>query len=78
MAAHGVTPIEQVGDDEILDVDTSAAILRWMESDLVPDGVGVDAWELWVEAGCKGALVANALPITSVMLGRWARSGSLR
>jgi hypothetical protein len=78
MAARGAARIDEVGDDEILDVDTSAAILHWMETALVPDGIRAGEWEQWVDAGCRESLYARGLPVTPLMLGRWARSGSLR
>jgi hypothetical protein len=78
MIAQGAERIDDVSDDEILDADTSAAILRWMETALVPDGIRPDDWERWVDSGCQASLQADGLPVTPVMLGQWARSGSLR
>lgn len=70
--------IDGVGDEEILDADTSAAILHWMETALVPDGIGADEWEHWMDSGCRGRLESQGSQVTSAMLGCWARSGVLR
>ena len=61
----------------MLDVDTSAAILRWMETALVPDGIELDRWERWLDDGCRGRIEADGVPVTPAMLGRWARTGAL-
>jgi hypothetical protein len=62
----------------MLDVDTSAAILRWMETSIVPDGIDSQVWEQWTEDGCMGRIEADGVPVTAPMLGRWARTGALR
>ncbi len=66
------------GDDEILDADTSAAILRWMETGIVPDGIDAKRWENWVDSGCKESIEVDGQRITPAMLGHWAQTGSLR
>ena len=70
--------LDGVSAEEILDVDTSAAILRWMDTAAVPDGIPLDVWETWADDGCRGVLHASGVPVTPSMLGHWARSGSLR
>ncbi len=45
MSAQGAVRDDDLGDDEMLDVETSAAILRWMETALVPDGSNDDQSE---------------------------------
>ena len=78
MSAQAAVRFDEVTDDEMLDADTSAAILRWMETALVPDGVDADEWERWTLNGCKGRLQASGALITSAVLGSWARSGIVR
>lgn len=68
---------QELDDNELLDVDTSAAILHWMETGTVPSGIDATRWESWVDSGCKGSLDADGVPVTPAMLGRWARTGSL-
>jgi len=70
--------VSEPGDGEMLDVQTSAALLRWMETALVPDGIDPDLWRQWAEDGCRGQIEADGVPVTPDMLGRWARSGTLR
>ena len=62
------------GDNEILDEQTSAAILVWMETSLLPDGLTLEVWERWIEGGCRGGLEAEGRQLTPEQLGRWARS----
>jgi hypothetical protein len=78
MIAQGAERIDDVSDDQILDADTSAAILRWMETAIVPGGIRPDDWESWIDGGCRARLHADGLPVTPAMLGQWARSGTLR
>jgi hypothetical protein len=59
MSAQPAVRVDDLRDDEMLDVETSAAILRWMETALVPDGVDPNAWERWLDAGCKGRIEAR-------------------
>lgn len=77
MDAARAARANDVSDDEILDVNTSAAILRWMETGVLPDGIPADEWERWIEAGCRRELHARGVPLTAAMLGHWARSGTL-
>jgi hypothetical protein len=70
--------LNDAGENEVLDVDTSAAILRWMDNGLCPPGIPSYEWESWVDTGCTGRLEADGLAVTPSMLGRWARSGFLR
>ncbi len=69
---------DELGDDEMLDVDTSAAIIRWMETALVPEGIDSQRWEQWTDDGCTARIEADGVPVTPLMLGRWARTGALR
>jgi hypothetical protein len=78
MSAQRAAHLNAAGENEILDVETSAAILRWMDSGLCPPGISSDEWERWVNAGCAGQLEVGGLTVTPSMLGCWARSGSLR
>ncbi len=64
--------------DEVLDVETSAAILRWLETARVPDGIDPQRWERWAEGGCTQPLDVDGVTVTPAMLGRWARTGALR
>ena len=70
--------LDTVADEEILDVDTSAAVMCWLETARVPEGIRSDEWERWVDGGCRGAIHAAGVVVTSTMLGNWARTGSLR
>lgn len=65
------------GGDELLDTNTSAALMRWLETGDVPDGVDAEQWEAWADAGCEGSIESHGNPLSSAMLGRWARTGSL-
>lgn len=67
-----------VDDGEMLDGDTSAALIRWLETASVPEGIGVDAWQRWVDGGCQSNLEVDSRRVTPAMLGRWGRSGSLQ
>ena len=78
MSAQAATPIDQRGDEQLLDVDTSAAILRWLETGAVPDGLEPSQWERWVDGGCQGQLEVDGMPVSTTMLGRWALTGALR
>ena len=78
MSAHPAVRADDVDSGEFLDADTSAAILRWMETALVPDGVDPANWEEWLDGGCMGPIEANGVPLTPEMLGRWARDGVLQ
>jgi hypothetical protein len=78
MSAQRSLPGDEVRDDELLDVDTSAAILRWMETALLPYGLGEEEWERWIDGGCRGRLEVNGQAITPAMLGCWAHSDALR
>lgn len=64
-------------EEQTLDVDTSAAVMCWLETARVPDGIRSDEWEHWIDGGCRGAIHASGIAVTSSMLGRWARTGSL-
>lgn len=64
---------EDVGCGEMLDADTSAALIRWLETASVLDGVGVDVWQRWVDGGCQSHLQVEGRRITPAMLGRWGR-----
>jgi hypothetical protein len=70
--------LAEAADDEMLDVETSAAVLRWMEIALVPDGIVPEEWERWVKGGCRGSLELDGALVTPAMLGRWARTGILK
>lgn len=76
-AQRAVLPDEH-GDDEMLDVETSAALLRWMETAAAPDGIDPERWRHWAENGCRGRIDADGGPVTPAMLGHWGRTGSLR
>jgi hypothetical protein len=78
MSMQRAAAIETLGDDAMLDVETSSALLRWMETAVVPDGIRVEDWEDWMDNGCRGRLEAGGEAVTPAMLGRWARSGVLR
>jgi len=78
MSAQKAVLTEEPRDEDMLDADTSAAILRWMESAFVPDGVNPQRWEQWIDGGCRGHIEANGVSVTPAMLGNWARTGSLR
>lgn len=69
---------EEVGDEEMLDVDTSAAMIRWMDTAVVPEGIDPEQWRHWADDGCRGTLEARRVPVTAAMLGHWARTGALR
>jgi hypothetical protein len=64
--------------DELLDADTSAALLRWMETGAVPQGVDAQEWEKWADSGCQGSIESHGEALSPAMLGRWARTGALR
>lgn len=70
--------LDEISDAQLLDVETSAALLRWMETAEIPDGIPTDLWERWVGDGCRKSLHADALLVTPAMLGQWARSGPAR
>jgi len=78
MPVQPVPATRPVCDDDLLDPETSAAVLRWMETSTVPEGIARADWERWLDAGCVEPLEAEGRPVTPTMLGRWARSGSLR
>jgi len=78
MSAQPAIPVDEVGDDHVLDPETSAAVMRWMETALVPDGIDASVWGRWVDGGCRGGLEVNGASVTTAMLGEWARSGTLR
>jgi hypothetical protein len=78
MAAQAAARVDDVGDEKMLDADTSAAILRWMDTGLVPKGVDPHDWDSWIAEGCGGSLRAQGVAMTTTMLGRWARSGASR
>ncbi|HEU5075342.1 MAG TPA: hypothetical protein VFU02_14225 [Polyangiaceae bacterium] len=63
--------------EELLDADTSAALMRWLETGSVPDGVDAEQWEAWADAGCQGSIQRNGNALSPAMLGHWARTGSL-
>ena len=69
---------DEPGDERMLDADTSAALIRWMETAVVPDGIDRDRWQHWVDEGCSERIEADGVPVTAAMLGRWARTGALR
>ena len=75
MSAQQAARAHELFDQEMLDVDTSAAIIRWMESALLPEGVEPEAWQRWADDGCRGRIEADGVPLTPAMLGRWARIG---
>jgi hypothetical protein len=78
MSAQSVIRADELADDEMLDVDTSAAIIRWMDTALVPDGIDPEQWRQWADDGCRGRIEADGVVVTPAMLGRWARTGALR
>lgn len=78
MSAQRAMRADDLGDEGMLDVDTSAAIIRWMETGLVPDGIDPEQWRHWADDGCRGRIEADGVPLTSALLGRWARTGALR
>ncbi len=78
MSAQRAIPVDQVGDDHVLDAETSAAIMRWMETALVPGGVDAGVWARWVDGGCRDRLEVNGVSVTTAMLSEWAHSGALR
>jgi len=77
MSAHGALQIEHLDDQERLDTETSAAVLHWMDTAAIPEGISNKDWEAWMDSGCQGRLEANGQPVTPEMLARWARSGLL-
>jgi hypothetical protein len=77
MSAQLPVEVDDLSETEMLDPDTSAAILRWMETGEVPEGIEPDRWERWADGGSRNMLEANGAPITAAMLGRWARTGLL-
>lgn len=76
MGATAVTP-NPLADDDVLDDDTSAAIIRWLETARAPEGVDEMDWERWIADGCRGPIHGRRGPLTRAMLGQWARTGSL-
>jgi hypothetical protein len=64
-------------DYEVLDVETSAALLRWLETGEIPEGVDRAEWERWTDEGCRQSVLANGIPLDAPMLGHWARTGRL-
>jgi len=78
MAAEAAARLDETADDTMLDVDTSAAIVRWMETAALPEGVQPDEWDRWLDGGCQEPLRAGGMAVSPTMLGHWARSGSLR
>ena len=63
--------------EELLDADTSAALMRWLETGAVPEGVDAGEWEAWADAGCQGPIPSQFGALSPAMLGHWARTGSL-
>ena len=59
MSAQAATPID-ASFEELLDVDTSAAILRWMETGSIPHGIDVERWAQWLDGGCQESLGRQA------------------
>ena len=78
VSAQQTTWVNEPGDEEMLDVQTSAALIRWLETALVPQGIDPELWRRWAEDGCRGRIEVDGVPVTPDMLGRWARSGTLR
>jgi hypothetical protein len=77
MSAQRAIEPDELPENEMLDVETSAAILRWLETAEVPDGIEPGRWERWANDGCRGPIEANGVRVTAAMLGHWARSGSI-
>jgi hypothetical protein len=65
------------GDERMLDPETSAAIIRWLEIAVTPAAIDPDRWQHWVDKGCSGEIDATGAPVTPAMLGHWARTGAL-
>jgi hypothetical protein len=78
MSAQQPVLAHEVDGEQMLDVDTSAAIMRWLETAQVPDGVDPERWQDWVDAGCSGPIERRGVSLTPAMLGAWARTGLLR
>lgn len=79
MSAQREVPDSAPAENELLGADTSAALLVWMDTAQVPDGIRAADWERWVDGDCQGPLTdATGAPVTPAMLGRWARSCVVR
>jgi hypothetical protein len=78
MSAQRTIQADGSGDEEMLDVETSAALMRCMETALGPDGIDAGRWQSWAYGGCKGPIEASGVSVTPAMLGQWARTGALR
>jgi len=76
MSAQRIMEAE-LDDDEMLDAETSAALMRWLETAILPAGVDAEQWRRWVDGGCRLPLEADGRPVTPAMLGLWARTGTL-
>jgi hypothetical protein len=69
MAAQHATHTD-FSADELLDADTSAAILRWLETGTVPEGVDAEQWEAWADAGCQGTIEHHGDALARPLLAR--------
>lgn len=78
MSAQRTLRSDELSESDMLDSDTSAAILRWLETADVPDGIDRTAWEAWAEGGCRGPIECRGVAVTSGMLAHWARTGTLQ
>jgi hypothetical protein len=77
MSAQRTIRAEEPGDEVMLDIETSAALIRWLETALVPEGIDPERWQAWTDGGCKGRIEASGVSVTRAMLGSWARTGVL-
>jgi hypothetical protein len=78
MGVQAATRIDDRSEEQMLDVDTSSAILRWLETGAIPDGIDPSRWERWVDGGCQERLDVDGVAVSTAMLGRWAATGTLR
>lgn len=78
MSAQQTDSEAEVNESEMLDAETSAALLRWMETGEVPDGIDRARWERWAGGGCCEPIDARGVAVTRAMLANWARTGTLR
>jgi hypothetical protein len=46
MSAQRALRTDELDDAEMLDADTSAAVIRWLETARVPDGVDPERWRV--------------------------------
>jgi hypothetical protein len=78
MSAQRTLGSDELSESDMLDSDTSAAILRWLETAEVPDGIDRAAWETWADGGCRGPIESRGVAVTRAMLANWARTGTLQ